>query len=75
MYMSDYKFFIIILLITSVIVLAGVSYAQISEQISSPKKQIDTGIVPHYVICKNDLLLVERPNGKIACVHIMLFIY
>ena len=55
-------------MITSVIVMADVSYAQISEQISSPKKQIDTGIVPHYVICKNDLLLVERPNGKIACV-------
>ena len=45
-----------------------ISCTQISEQIPSPKKQIDNGVAPHDVICKDGLVLVDRGADKIACI-------
>lgn len=39
-----------------------------SEQIDSPKKQMEKGIAPEQVICKEELELVIRSNGSPACV-------
>ena len=39
-----------------------------SEQIPSPKKQIDNGVAPHDVICRDGLVLVDRGADKIACI-------
>ncbi len=66
--MSNYKFFIIFLMTASIIIMTGISYAQFSEQIPSPKKQIDNDVAPYDVVCRNDLLLVERSIDNIACV-------
>ena len=57
--MRNYKIFVIILLAISITMTTSISYAQISEQIPSPKQQIDNGVAPHDVICKDGLVLVE----------------
>ena len=68
MCMTNYKFLTIILLTTWIIFMTGTSYAQISEQIPSPKKQLDNGVAPHDVVCRDDLILVDRGMNNIACV-------
>ena len=35
----------------------------------SPKQQVDSGVAPHDVICRNGLFLVERSTNEIACTH------
>ena len=67
MCMTNYKFLTIILLTTWIIFMTGTSYAQISEQIPSPKKQLDNGVAPHDVVCRDDLILVDRGMNNIAC--------
>ena len=66
--MRNYKIFVIILLAISITVITSISYAQISEQIPSPKKQLDNGIAPHDVICRDGLVLVDRGVDKITCI-------
>ena len=47
-------------------------YAQtVSEQIPkpSPKKQLDSGMAPHDVICRDGLVLVESSTNQIECTH------
>ena len=66
--MRNYKILVIILLTISITMTISISYAQISEQIPSPKKQIDNGAEPHDVVCRDDLILVDRGMNKIACV-------
>ena len=58
--MRNYKIFVIILLAISITMTTSISYAQISEQIPSPKKQLDSGVEPHDVICRDGLVLVTR---------------
>ena len=48
--------------------MTGTSYAQISEQIPSPKKQLDNGVAPYDVVCRDDLILVDRGMNDMACV-------
>ena len=67
--MRNYKILVIILLTISITMTTSISYAQISEQIPSPKKQLDSGVAPHDVICRNGLFLVERSMNEIACTH------
>ena len=55
--MRNYKIFVIILLAISITMTTSISYAQISEQIPSPKQQIDNGVAPHDVVCRDDLIL------------------
>ena len=66
--MENYKILVIILLTISITMTTSISYAQISEQIPSPKKQIDNGVAPHDVVCRDDLILVDRGMNNIACV-------
>ena len=40
-----------------------------SNMIQSPKKQIESGILPQDVICKEIHVLVMRDNGRVACVQ------
>ena len=67
--MTRQQFFIIITLIMiySTITISA-TYAQSSYPIPSPKEQLDSGIMLHDVICRNDLLLVDQGFDKIACV-------
>ncbi len=60
---------ILILSIISLTIMTGITYAQYTEHIQSPKKQIDSGINPYDVICRNGLLLAERSSNIIACVN------
>ena len=41
---------------------------QPSDYVPSSKEQLDSGTMPHNVICRNDLLLVDQGFDKIACV-------
>ena len=67
--MTRQQFFIIItLIIISSTIIIFVTYAQSSDYVPSLKEQLDSGIILHDVICRNDLLLVDRGFGKIACV-------
>ena len=38
------------------------------NDIQSPKQQLDSGVLPNNIQCKQDLVLVNRGNDKIACV-------
>ena len=67
--MRNYKILVIVLLTISITMTTSISYAQISEQIPSPKKQIDNGVAPHDVICKDGLVLVESSPNQIECTH------
>ena len=67
--MQNYKILVIILLAISITVITSISYAQISEQIPSPKKQLDSGMAPHDVICRDGLVLVESSTNQIECTH------
>ncbi len=60
---------ILILSIMSLTIMTGIAYAHYAEYIQSPKKQIDSGINPYDVICRNGLLLAERSSNMIACVN------
>ena len=55
--MENYKILVIILLTISITMTTSISYAQISEQIPSPKKQIDNGIAPHVLFVEMIILL------------------
>ena len=67
--MRNYKILVIVLLTISITMTTSISYAQISEQIPSPKQQIDNGVAPHDVICKDGLVLVESSPNQIECIH------
>ena len=61
--MRNYKILVIILLTISITVITSITYAQISEQIPSPKKQLDSGVAPHDVVCRDELVLVESSTN------------
>ena len=67
--MRNYKILVIVLLTISITMTTSISYAQISEQIPSPKQQIDNGVAPHDVICRDGLVLVESSPNQIECIH------
>ncbi len=60
---------VIILSVSLLVIATGVASAQPLESIQSPKQQLDRGITPYDVICRNGLILVERSSDKIACVY------
>ena len=66
--MRNYKILVIVLLTISITMTISISYAQISEQIPSPKQQIDNGVAPHDVVCRDDLILVDHGMNNITCV-------
>jgi len=39
------------------------------EKIGSPRKQIEQGILPQDIVCKQDLKLMLRPNDSAACIR------
>jgi serpin B len=61
------------LILASILVFASIfgvseSSAQESELIASPKYQLESGIAPENIQCREDRVLVLRPNGNPACV-------
>lgn len=40
-----------------------------SDSVISPRKQLESGIAPNDVICKNHLVLAERNSGNVVCVY------
>ena len=52
-----------------VVLLAGTVSFSYADYIS-PKKQLDSGVLPEDVICRDDRVLVERTNGNVACVYV-----
>ena len=40
-----------------------------NDTIQSPKKQLESGVLPNDVRCNEDRVLVVRDNGKVACVR------
>jgi len=44
------------------------SFAQESEFITSPKHQLESGIAPEDIICRDNRVLVLRTNGNTVCV-------
>ena len=67
--MSNYQIlFILTLIIISSTVTISATYAQPSDYVQSSKKQLDSGAMPHNIVCRDDHLLVDRGMDKIACV-------
>ena len=52
-----------------VVLLAGTVSFSYADYIS-PKKQLDSGVLPEDVICRDDRVLVERTNGNVVCVYV-----
>ena len=66
------KFLIVFALTTLsiVIMIENAVYAS-SEQIHSTRQQLEMGILPNKITCREGLTLVMRPfNGKCPCVFI-----
>ncbi len=59
---------IVIPLILVGIVGISESFAQELEIIASPKHQLESGILPDDIQCRDNRILVLRPNGNPACV-------
>ncbi len=53
--------------ILSLILFSGITMSSYSDYIS-PKKQIESGVLPEDVVCKVNRVLVIRDNGSPACV-------
>ena len=51
----------------SIILAASISPSY--AEYTSPKKQMELGVLPEDVICRDGKVLVIRDNGKVACVH------
>ena len=62
------KFLIVFVLTTlSFVIMIDAVYAS-SEQIHSPRQQLEMGILPNEITCREGLTLVMRDNGNVACV-------
>ncbi len=65
----------ILAIFLGIVVFAGsvsFSFAEneiISNMIQSPKKQLEQGVLPEEIQCREDRILVNRDNGGIACVR------
>jgi hypothetical protein len=61
-----------LLILASIVLLSiiGVqsSFAEQSEIIPSPRQQLESGILPENIICKENRVLVLRDNGNPACI-------
>ena len=67
--MQKYQILSVILLSALLLVItSSIAHAQHSEYISSPKQQLDSGVAPYDVVCRNGFVLVDRGTGKIACI-------
>ena len=53
--------------ILSLILLSGITIPSYSDYLS-PKKQLESGVLPEDVVCKVNRILVIRDNGSPACV-------
>ena len=53
--------------IFSIILVVSISPSY--AEYTSPRKQIELGVLPEDVICRDGKVLVIRDNGKVACVH------
>ena len=53
--------------VLSLILLSGITVTSYSDYLS-PKKQIESGVLPEDVVCKVNKILVIRDNGSPACV-------
>lgn len=61
--------FVIITLLSLIILPSLSSVYAVSHEIMPPKKQMDSGVEPHEVVCKTGLtLMIRTTNGAAACV-------
>jgi len=58
---------VIPLVIFSIVGISGI-FGEETEFIASPKHQLESGVAPEDVICKEDRFLVIRSNGQPVCV-------
>ena len=67
--MFDYKQFLTIsLIVMSLTIMSSIVYASLPEHIQSPRQQMESGIMPNEITCRDDLIPVIRNNGNVACV-------
>ena len=67
--MFYYKQFLTIsLIVVSLTIMSSIVYASLPEHIQSPRQQIESGIMPNEITCRDDLIRVMRNNGDVACV-------
>ena len=67
--MLYYKQFLTIsLIVMSLTIMSSIVYASLPEHIQSPRQQIESGIMPNEITCRDDLIRVMRNNGDVACV-------
>jgi len=59
---------LLFLIIFSVFVVSMITPSYSEDTIPSPKKQIESGVSPEDVMCRENRVLVIRDNGKVACV-------
>ena len=60
--------FILALIITSLFFTIPNIYAEL-DYVQSPKKQLESGIAPNEIVCKNHLILAERSVGNVVCIY------
>jgi len=51
------------------IMLAGFTSVSFSEY-ASPRIQLESGVLPEDIICREDRVLVIRANGSPVCIHV-----
>ena len=67
--MFYYKQFLTIsLIVMSLTIMSSNVYASLLEHIQSPRQQMESGIISNEITCRDDLILVMRNNGNVACV-------
>ena len=68
--MFYYKQFLTIsLIVVSLTIMSSKCICIIAyEHIQSPRQQIESGIMPNEITCRDDLIRVMRNNGDVACV-------
>ena len=65
--MFDYKQFLTIsLIVMSLTIMSSIVYASLPEHIQSPRQQMESGIMPNEITCRDDLIPVIRNNGNVA---------
>ena len=62
--MFYYKQFLTIsLIVVSLTIMSSIVYASLPEHIQSPRQQIESGIMPNEITCRDDLIRVMRIAG------------
>ena len=68
---SNGKFLVFSLSLVAIVFLIGtvsVLFAEASNTIPSPRQQLESGVSPEDIVCKENRVLVLRANGSPACV-------